>query len=515
MTDADSRPSRHPHPQQSDSVLSRPYRALTFGIVTVVALVAFEAMAVATAMPVAAERLDGVPLYAFAFSSFFTTSLLGMVVSGQWCDRAGPLAPLTGGIGGFTAGLLLAGTAQTMWMFILGRAVQGVGGGLVIVALYVTVSRAYPERLRPPVMASFAAAWVVPSVVGPLAAGTVTEHFGWRWVFLGIPVLVVLPLAMMLPPLRRAASGPPAGGPATVDRRRLRLAVGIAGGAALLQFAGQEPRPVAVLPAAAGAVLLVPAALGLLPRGTFRAVRGLPTVVLMRGIAAGAFITAETFVPLMLVTQRGLSVTLAGLSLATGGATWAVGSFTQSRPRLDVYRERLVRLGMVLVTAAIGYTPLLLIEAVPVWTMAVVWGIGCFGMGLTISSTSVLLLKLSPAREAGANSAALQVSDGLANIVLLAVSGAVFAGLGGSMAGAASEVGGAAAAAAAVPPVAFVAVYVIAAAVAAIGALVAGRLRTRSGPAPAGDRGPDPVCSAHRDGSAAAAAQAEGESLGR
>ena len=44
-----------------------------------------------------------------------------------------------------------------MWMFIVGRAVQGLGGGLVIVALYVVVSRAYPERLRPAIMAAFAA----------------------------------------------------------------------------------------------------------------------------------------------------------------------------------------------------------------------------------------------------------------------------------------------------------------------------------------------------------------------
>ena len=63
----------------------------------------------------------------------------------------------------------------------------------MIVALYVSVSRAYPERLRPSILAAFSAAWVVPSIVGPLAAGSVTEHLGWRWVFLGIPLLVVLP----------------------------------------------------------------------------------------------------------------------------------------------------------------------------------------------------------------------------------------------------------------------------------------------------------------------------------
>lgn len=294
-------------PESEESVLGRPYRALSIGIVSVVLLIAFEATAVETAMPVAARELDGVSLYAFAFSGYFTTSLFGMVLAGQWSDRRGPLGALTAGIASFGAGLLLAGTAGVMWLFILGRAVQGLGGGLVIVALYVVVGRAYPERLRPAIMAAFAASWVVPSIVGPLASGAVTEHLGWRWVFVGIPVLVVFPLALALPQIRRLAGGPVdgSGRPASFDRRRIRLALGISVGAGLLQYAAQDLRWLSLVPGVAGAALLVPAVLGLLPRGTYRAARGLPSVVLLRGVAAGSFIAAESFVPLMLVTQRG------------------------------------------------------------------------------------------------------------------------------------------------------------------------------------------------------------------
>ncbi|MYX43771.1 MFS transporter, partial [Streptomyces sp. SID89] len=246
--------------QPADTVLGRAYRALSVGIVSVVLLIAFEATAVGTAMPVAARELHGVPLYAFAFSGYFTTSLFGMVLAGQWADRRGPLGALTAGIGAFAAGLLLAGTAVTMGVFVLGRAVQGLGGGLVIVALYVVVGRAYPERLRPAIMAAFAAAWVVPSIVGPLAAGAVTEHLGWRWVFVGIPVLVVFPLAIALPQIRRRAAGPvgeAAGQPGqSFDARRIRLALGISLGAGLLQYAAQDLRWISLLPGAAGAALL-------------------------------------------------------------------------------------------------------------------------------------------------------------------------------------------------------------------------------------------------------------------
>ncbi|NED91587.1 MFS transporter [Streptomyces sp. SID11233] len=463
----------------AEGVLGRTYRALSIGMVSVVFLIAFEATAVGTAMPVAARELNGISLYAFAFSAYFTTSLFAMVLSGQWADRRGPLGPLAAGITAFGVGLLLSGTAGTMWMFIAGRAVQGLGGGLVIVALYVVVSRAYPEPLRPAIMAGFAASWVIPSIVGPLASGSVTEHLGWRWVFVGIPVLVIFPLALALPAIRRMASGPadPAAPVAAFDRRRVVLALGISLGAGLIQYAGQERNWFSLLPLVAGVALLVPAIRGLLPRGTGRAARGLPSVVLLRGLAAGSFIAAESFVPLMLVTQRGLSPTMAGLSLAAGGGTWALGSFLQSRPRLEPYRERLMVAGMVLVAAAIAAAPTVLIDGVPVWTVAAAWAVGCLGMGTVTASTSVLLLKLSAPHEAGANSAALQISDGLSNALLLAAGGAAFGALGGGAVGVVHEAVEAGSSGS--HPGAFAVVFLPMAGVALVGAWVATRVRER------------------------------------
>lgn len=490
MSASDHRDAARPRPNglptPGESVLDRAHRALTCGIVAVVLLIAFEATAVGTAMPVAAGELDGVSLYAFAFSAFHTTSLVGMVASGAWSDRRGPVAPLASGIGVFAAGLLLSGTASGMGVFVLGRAVQGFGGGLVIVALYVSVGRTYTEALRPTVMAAFAASWVVPSAVGPLIAGIVTEQLGWRWVFLGIPVLVAVPLAVMLPPLRRAASGPPggkgtdetAGGSPVVTR--LRLALVLATGAALLQYAGQELTTASLVPAALGAALLVPSALRLLPAGTYRAARGLPAVVLLRGLSAASFMVAESFAPLMLVTQRGLSVTSAGLMLAAGGTAWALGSYVQTRAGRRSHQGGLLRTAMVLVAAGLGGTPLVLLTAVPVWSVAVTMTVGCFGMGVVISSTSVLLLRLSSPAEAGRNSAALQTSDSLSNVVLLAATGAAFAALGGGSVGAAAVVhgaGGAGGVQTAAQPLAFVAVFGIATAVAALAVAVTGRVR--------------------------------------
>ncbi|RBM21436.1 MFS transporter [Streptomyces sp. PT12] len=458
-------------------VLSAPYRALTLGCVSTILLIAFEAMAVGTAMPAAADALDGLALYAFAFSAFFTTSLLGMVVSGQWCDRRGPLAPVVAGISAFSAGLLLSGTAQSMWAFVLGRAAQGVGGGLVIVALYVTVRRAYPERLRASALASFSAAWVVPSMVGPVISGTVTERFGWRWVFLGITVLVLLPVLVMLPALRRL--GGPGEPGARFDRRGLRLAAAVALGAGLLQYGGQELRWLSLVPVLVGLALLAPSARLLLPRGTFLAARGLPAVITLRGLVSMAYLSTQSFVPLMLVTQRGLSYTEAGLALAASGLLWASGSFTQSRAWAEPHRLGLVRLGTVLITVGVAATPLVLIDAVPVWFPALTLAVAAFGMGAVTASVGVLVLRLSAPDEAGGNVASLQVCDSLGNVVMLTTVGTLFAALGGD-ASATAHAATADAAAVAVEATAFLPVYAATTAAALVSIAVAGRLRTRT-----------------------------------
>ena len=139
-----------------------------------------------------------------------------------------------------------------------------------------------------------------------------TEHLGWRWVFLGdsgAGGLAAGPRAARDPAhgVRARRSG---GAPSSRTTAGASVSRSVSrSGAGLLQYAGQDLSWSALVPAAAGVALLVPAVLGLLPAGTGRAARGLPSVVLLRGVAAGSFIAAESFVPLMLVTQRGLSPT--------------------------------------------------------------------------------------------------------------------------------------------------------------------------------------------------------------
>ena len=438
-------------------IFDAEHRRVTIGIVAMILLVAFEAMAVATAMPVAARELDGLALYPWAFTAFLLASLFATVAAGELTDRYGPARPLLGAIAVFVLGLVAAGAATNMYLFIAGRLIQGLGGGAAIVAVYVVVARVFPESMRPRVFAAMSGAWVLPSIVGPLAAGLVTEHLTWRLVFLGLVPLAVVPALLTMPAVRHLRHEP-----TTRSGGRAALAVGIAVAAASLQYAGQNPGLTALAATAIGVPLLAYTLPRVLPPGALRLRRGLPTVVVMRGVLAGAFFGVETFVPLMLVTHRGLSPTLAGVTLTGGALGWSAASWWQGRPAMRTPRHLVIRVASCLVTGGLAMAACTVFVAVPVWVGAVGWTVAGMGMGAAFSSISVLLFELSPVSEQGANSAAVQLSDGLGCVAAIGLGGVAYAALRPTAGG--TEL--------------FGSVFAIMVAIGAAGVLVAGRIRT-------------------------------------
>ncbi|HEX4815926.1 MAG TPA: MFS transporter [Nonomuraea sp.] len=188
-------------------IFGSAYRVATAGILLVVTLVAFEGMSVGVVMPDVARELDALDLYGLSFSAFLVSSLFANVVAGLWADRRGYATPFVAGLTLFVLGMGLAGAAQSAVLFLVARAVQGMGAGASFVALLVMIARVYPVELRPKAFAALSAAWVVPSMVGPAVAGFVAEHWGWRYVFYGIAPLVVPALLMLVPSLRGRPPG--------------------------------------------------------------------------------------------------------------------------------------------------------------------------------------------------------------------------------------------------------------------------------------------------------------------
>ena len=450
----------HPLDEASDGGLFSPrYRAMTVGVITVMTMFAFEGVGVATAMPVVARSLDGLGAYAWAFNGYIVASLVAMVVAGEWCDRAGPRAPLLVGVSLFGAGALLAGAAWSMPVLVGARALQGLGGGLSVVTVYVIIGRAFPDRLRPRAFGLLAAAWVLPAIVGPLLSGFLTDYVTWRAVFWFVVPFILPPLLLLVPRLHRLGG---ALGDAPPRRGRIRLSLVAAAGLALLQEAGTRRGAAGAVMAVLGLGLLFPALSRLLPTGALRFARGLPTVVVMRGILAGAFFASEAFVPLALRTVRGVSTTQSGLTLTIGAVAWAIGSQVQGRLYGRVPRHLLVQAGAAMVAVCMGTLPLSLRDGVPFWVAAFSWFVGAAGMGLCFGAIGTLTLELSEPEDQGANSAALQVCDSVGSVLLVGIAGAIYAR---------------ALAADAVTSSTFATIWWVMAAVGAAGAVLAGRIR--------------------------------------
>lgn len=425
------RDSTLPAADPAAGILQRPYLWVTVGACALVFLAAFESLAVTTIMPVVSRDLDGASLYALAFAGPLATGVIGMVAAGNWSDRRGPTAPLYSSVALFVVGLLIAGTAASMPALVAGRLVQGLGGGAMTVALYVVVARVYPAVLHPKIFAAFAAAWVIPSLVGPFAAGIVAQVLSWHWVFLGVVGLVVPALVMIVPVLRgvdrqrQDAAIPPWAVGRLAWAALAALAVLALNLSAEVRIAGITAAPVALAAAAVAVALL--AVRPLVPRGTLTARRGLPSVILTRGLASAAFFGAEVYLPYLLIEQYAFTPTFAGLTLTGGALAWAGASAIQGRLGTRLDHRAAVRIGSVLVLAAIT---LALATTALNWPAAVAisgWIFAGGGMGLLYPRLSVMTLALSTKDNEGFNSSAMSISDSLGGALALASTAIVFA----------------------------------------------------------------------------------------
>ncbi len=419
------------------SLWSESYRWVTLGAVALVFLAAIQSLAVTTVMPVVSEDLDGAALYAVAFAGTLATSVIGMVVTGLWSDRSGPVAPLYAAVALFATGLLIAGFAVSMEILVAGRLIQGLGIGGQTVALYVVVARVYPAELHGRVFALFSAAWVVPSLIGPFLAGAVAEYFHWRWVFLGVAVLTVIAFILVATRLRGvdlSAAEQTAGNTSVV--RRLALAIVVAALAVALSLTGTISTEFGAVVgwALAGAVLLLLAITvrPLLPSGALLARRGLPSVIVMRGLIAGTLFGAEVYVPLLLTTQYGFGPTTAGLALTVAAIAWAVAAELQGRHGDRWGNERMALAGISLLAFATVTGAITAFLHLPAAVLIVAWMFAGGGVGLMYPRLTVLTLSYSSKENQGFNSAALSSSDSLGSSAAIALMGLIFISLGGA-----------------------------------------------------------------------------------
>jgi MFS family permease len=418
-------------------LLDRANLPVVVGIVALVTLAAFENRAVMTILPTVVRDLDGWSLFGASMGAPLVTFTVAMAWSGSWTDRVGPRPVLLWGMGLFVAAQVVSALAPTMTVFVAGRAVSGAAEALMDTSLMVLVAQALPEQLRAKVFASFAAAWILPSLLGPSLAGGIDALAGWRVVFVGPLLVVPVALVLLRPALRRThagGGGTTDAGAAASERRRVAASLLLAAGLAVTMFSAPllaEPssRVLGASVIAAGIVLVVVGASRALPPGTARLARGVPAAIAVRLLVAASFTAVAGVIPLMLVQTHDASTAVAGISLSVTGVLWAVGSWLHSTAPVQarVSAPGRVRLGAGLIAAGSLGPVLLSLDVVGLVPGMLAWAVAALGMGIVSPTVSTQLLALAPPSEYGRVSAAqgLAISTGVA--LETAVVGAVVA----------------------------------------------------------------------------------------
>ncbi len=425
-------------------LLSRDNLPVVAGVVALVSLAAFENRAVMTILPTVVRDLDGWALFGASTGSSIVAFTVAMAWSGGWTDRRGPRPVLAWGIAAFVLAQVVSALAPSMGVFVAGRTLSGAAEALIDTALMVLVAQALPVDLRAKVFASFAAAWILPSLLGPSVAGAVDALAGWRAVFIGPLLVVPLSLVLVRSALGRTHPGAASddGAAARAARRRVAASLVLAAGLAVMTLSApllsrEDTRRAGVLTILVGVTAVLTGASRALPRGTARLSAGVPAVIAVRLLVAAAFTGVGGLIPLMLVQAHGASTALAGVSLSVTGVLWAVGSWVNSTGPVQQRLAAVTRLqlGSGLIAAGSLGPVLLSLDVVGLVTGMLGWAVAAFGMGILSPTLSTEILSLSPVSEQGAASAAqgLAISTGVA--LQTGVIGAVVALRGSAMSG--------------------------------------------------------------------------------
>ena len=147
---------------------------------------------VGTSLPKIVGDLGGMNLFAWLFTAYMLGEVLAIPVAGKMSDRYGRKPVFLAGMGLFLAGSVLAGMSSSMEMLIACRAIQGVGGGVIMPVAMATVADLYAPTERGKIQGMLGAIFAVSSVIGPFLGGFIVDNLDWRWVFyVNLPIGII------------------------------------------------------------------------------------------------------------------------------------------------------------------------------------------------------------------------------------------------------------------------------------------------------------------------------------
>jgi MFS family permease len=381
-------------------LFSPRYLPVTLANLTVVAIAAFDGLALVAALPAIADDLGDVALLPWVITAFLALSAVAGIAAGPVIDAIGVRRTFRATGLWFLGASALAAAAPTMPLLVTARALQGIGGGLVISVAMASIGLAYDNRVRPRAYAATSMVWGVMGFGGPVITAALLSVSGWRMIFVVQIPITALALVVGWNTLPSTRDRPQR---VVMDGRGIAL-VALLVGMSLTAVSQVGVRwwlaGVAAM-ATIGIASAIWAHIGRaeqplverqhLARFPLRRVHVTSGLVLVTGLAA------DNYLPLYMQTTRGRSEAFAAFSVMFLTIGWTSAAFVVSRVLDRFHESQTILFGACLMPPAVAFTG---VGVALTWPLALIFS-GFFVMGCSIGfvSTSGLNLLQSSAAD--------------------------------------------------------------------------------------------------------------------
>ena len=388
-----------------------------------------------SALPTIVGELDGVEHMTWVITAFILAMTIMMPIYGKLSDLLGRKPLLIIAISLFLAGSVFGGLAQSMNFLIIARAIQGIGGGGLMILSQAAIADVVPPRERGKYMGIMGATFAVASVAGPLLGGWFTEGPGWRWAFwMNLPLgalAIIATVVFLHSPKKTFETRPKVDylGMMLLAIATASLVLGLTWGGSV--YAWTDPMIFLMFAiAVVGGALFVwaesKAAEPIMPLFLFRDRNFNLTTIAGLFIAVGMF-GAIGYMPTYLQMAGGYSASIAGLLMAPMMLVLLISSTISGLfvSKTGNYKALPV-VGSLVVAIALGLMSTIKVDT-PVWQICAYLGVMGLGLGLVMQILTLIVQNSFSVRVVGTATAATNYFRQVGSTLGSAVVGSVFA----------------------------------------------------------------------------------------
>jgi EmrB/QacA subfamily drug resistance transporter len=408
--------------------------AIIGGLALAMFLSALNQTIVATALPTIGRTFDDFENLSWVVIAYLLTSTVVAPLYGKLSDIYGRRGMMLLALGIFVAGSAASAAAPNLVMLILGRALQGVGGGGIVPLTQSIIADVVPPRERGYYQAYTGSVWIIAGAAGPVLGGLIAEHLHWSVIFwLNVPLGLVAAMLshrqLKRVPVHQRAHKIDIAGAALMMASATTLLLALTWGGTRYPWLSQQILILLAASLVLGAMFLwwvlrapepfLPVAI--LNNPVMRA--GCLTSACTQGVAIGLTI----YVPLYYEMVHDLSATDSGMALIPIVVMTTPGSFLAGRCMLYLNRYKWASI-LMLVIATFAVALLAVHPLMPVWGVAVITGLLGLGAGSSYPTVTISIQNAVAHSQIGIAMGAMNFFRALASAFVVAVMGAIMLG---------------------------------------------------------------------------------------